>query len=71
LNAIFERGSEVPADHRLPTASLSYEQRKAADQLAKALQMHEINATMRALKKMWEEHGDGTQSPATPAACSR
>jgi hypothetical protein len=31
--------------------------------LTAAIQRHEVNATMRALKKMWEERGDGTPFP--------
>ena len=42
---------------------LTDEQRQAADNLAATIQRHEVSATMRALKKMWEEHGDGTPFP--------
>jgi integrase len=38
-------------------------QRTTADDLAKALRVHGINKTMLALKKMWDEQGDGTPFP--------
>lgn len=68
-------GQEEIANQRIeeilsasPTASgpaepLADEQRKAADVLARALQTHDINITMQALRNLWQEHGDGTPFP--------
>jgi len=56
-------GQQDEAKRRILEATLTDEQRKAADELAKAVQIHQINTTMRALRNLWEEHGDGTPFP--------
>jgi hypothetical protein len=53
----------VDATRPLTQTNLTEAQRTTADDLAKALRVHGINKTMLALKKMWDEQGDGTPFP--------